>query len=170
MTTMIEQAPAAPLAAWIQYDTDLNRLDNYMISIFNVEDDELKASIALELFTWLDDCYPIRQALLKPENDDLYADFVWLLEELATSPAYAAALAANYEDELTDNEIKNFVRCWQAVLKERARQLAEDVAAEKAHAAKHCHRCDETLEADDIAYGHRYCHFCTLAQIDAEFS
>ena len=153
---------------------DRNLIDNYIISIVNVEDDEMKVNIALELFTWLDDYYPIRQALFASENDDLFEDFNWLLKELACIPAYAAALEANYNHQLTDSEIKNFVSCWQAVLKERERQrnlqLDEDVAAEKAYAAKYCHRCDEALQEDDIAYGHHYCHHCTLAKIDAEFS
>ena len=153
---------------------DRNLIDNYIISILNVEDDDMKVSIALELFTLLDDYYPIRQALFASENDDLFEDFYWLLEELACIPAYAAALEANYNYQLTDSEIKNFVSCWQAVLKERQRQrnrqLEEDVAAEKVHAAKYCHRCDEALQEDDIAYGHHYCHHCTLAKIDAEFS
>lgn len=156
-------------------DADLNLIDNYIISILNVEDDELKVSIALELFTWLDDCYPLRQVLLKPENDDLLEDFVWLLEEMASIPAYAAALAANHDDDLTDSEIKNFVCCWRAVLKERERQLAEEFAA---IAANYCHRCDEALEAEDIealeaeniAYANPYCHHCTLAKIDEEFT
>jgi len=164
--------------AWLGYEresatlseVDRNRIDNYMISLFHVEDDELKVSIALELFTWLDECYPIRQALFAPEHDDLFVDFACLVEDLKYVPAYAAALNANYEDDLTDNEIRNFVRCWQAVLKERARQLAEDVAAEEAYAAKYCRRCDDALEADEAnTYGYRYCHHCTLAQIDAEF-
>jgi len=154
---------------------DRNLIDNYIISIINVEDDEMKVSIAMELFTWLDDYYPIRQALFASENDDLFEDFYWLMEELACIPAYTAALEANYNHQLTDSEIKNFVSCWQAVLKERERQrnlqLDEDVAAEKAYAAKYCHRCDEALqEDDDIVYGHHYCHHCTLAKIDAEFS
>jgi hypothetical protein len=153
---------------------DRNLIDNYIISIVNVEDDEMKVNIALELFTWLDDYYPIRQALFASENDDLFEDFNWLLKELACIPAYTAALEANYNHQLTDSEIKNFVSCWQAVLKERERQrnlqLDEDVAAEKAYAAKYCCRCDEALQEDDIAYGNHYCHHCTLAKIDAEFS
>ena len=152
---------------------DRNRIDNYMISLFHVEDAELKVSIALELFTWLDECYPIRQALFAPENDDLFVEFACLVEDLKYVPAYAAALNANYEDDLTDNEIRNFVRCWQAVLKERNRQLAEDVAAEEAYAAKYCRRCDEALDAAEVldaADGYRYCHYCILAQIDAKFS
>jgi hypothetical protein len=149
---------------------DRNRIDNYFISLFHVEDDKLKVSIALELFTWLDDCYPIRQALFAPEHDDLFVDFACLVEDLKYVPAYAAALNANYEDDLTDNEIRNFVRCWQAVLKERNRQLAEEFAAIAAHEANYCQRCDEALPADDIAHGHPYCHYCTLSIIDASFS
>lgn len=149
---------------------DRNLIDNYIISILNVEDDEMKVSIALELFTWLDDYYPIRQALFASENDDLFEDFYWLMEELACIPAYAAALEANYNYQLTDSEIKNFVSCWQAVLKERNRQIAIEIAAEEAALAKYCRRCDEALQEDDIAYGHHYCHYCTLAKIDAELS
>lgn len=153
---------------------DRNLIDNYIISIINVEDDDMKVSIALELFTWLDDYYPIRQALFAYENDDLFEDFYWLLKEIECIPAYAAALEANYNYQLTDSEIKNFVSCWQAGLKERERQrnreLEEDVAAEEAYAAKYCHRCDEALQEDDIVYGHHYCHHCTLAKIDAELS
>ena len=161
------RGPVAPALS----EDERNRIDNYIISLCHVEDDELKVSIALELFTWLDECYPIREALFAPENDDLFADFACLVEDLKYVHAYAVALNANSDHDLTDSEIRNFVRCWEAVLKERARQLAEDVAAEEAYAAKYCRRCDEALEALEAdADGYRYCHYCTLAQIDAKFS
>lgn len=150
--------------------TEVNRnlIDNYFISLEHVEDDdEMKISIALELFVLLE---PVQQALFYPENDDLYEDFSCLVEELAAVPAYAAALAANERYQLIDDDIKSFMSHWKWIHTERERQLAEDVAAEEAYAAKYCRRCDDVLEADEAnTYGYRYCHHCTLAQIDAEF-
>ena len=146
-------------------EVDRNLIENYFISLVHVEDDdELKVSIALELFALLD------QALFYPENDDLYEDFACLVEELAAVPAYAAALAANDRYQLIDEDIKSFMSHWKLIHAERERQLAEDVAAEEAYAAKYCRRCDDVLEANEAnTYGYRYCHHCTLAQIDAEF-
>ena len=146
-------------------EVDRNLIENYFISLVHVEDDdELKVSIALELFALLD------QALFYPENDDLYEDFSCLVEELAAVPAYAAALAANDRYQLIDEDIKSFMSHWNWIHTERKRQLAEDVAAEEAYAAKYCRRCDDVLEANEAnTYGYRYCHHCTLAQIDAEF-
>ena len=146
-------------------EVDRNLIENYFISLVHVEDDdELKVSIALELFALLD------QALFYPENDDLYEDFSCLVEELAAVPAYAAALAANDRYQLIDEDIKSFMSHWKLIHAERERQLAEDVAAEEAYAAKYCRRCDDALEANEAnTYGYRYCHHCTLAQIDAEF-
>ena len=146
-------------------EVDRNLIENYFISLVHVEDDdELKVSIALELFALLD------QALFYPENDDLYEDFACLVEELAAVPAYAAALAANDRYQLIDEDIKSFMSHWKLIHAERERQLAEDVAAEEAYAAKYCRRCDDALEANEAnTYGYRYCHHCTLAQIDAEF-
>ena len=155
--------------AWCEDSTlvevDRNLIENYFISLVHVEDDdELKVSIALELFALLD------QALFYPENDDLYEDLSCLVEELAAVPAYAAALAANDRYQLIDEDIKSFMSHWKLIHAERERQLAEDVAAEEAYAAKYCRRCDDVLEANEAnTYGYRYCHHCTLAQIDAEF-
>lgn len=172
MSITVAQTPAA----WLDYEpeditaeplaeVDRNLIENYFISLAYVEDDdEMKVSIALELFALLD------QALFYPENDDLYEDFSCLVEELAAVPAYAAALAANDRYQLIDDDIKSFMSHWKWIHTERERQLAEDVAAEEAYAAKYCRRCDDVLEADEAnTYGYRYCHHCTLAQIDAEF-
>lgn len=172
MSITVAQTPAA----WLDYEpeditaeplaeVDRNLIENYFISLAYVEDDdEMKVSIALELFALLD------QALFYPENDDLYEDFSCLVEELAAVPAYAAALAANERYQLIDDDIKSFMSHWKWIHTERERQLAEDVAAEEAYAAKYCRRCDDVLEANEAnTYGYRYCHHCTLAQIDAEF-
>lgn len=172
MSITVAQTPAA----WLDYEpeditaeplaeVDRNLIENYFISLAYVEDDdEMKVSIALELFALLD------QALFYPENDDLYEDFSCLVEELAAVPAYAAALAANDRYQLIDDDIKSFMSHWKWIHTERERQLAEDVAAEEAYAAKYCRRCDDVLEANEAnTYGYRYCHHCTLAQIDAEF-
>jgi hypothetical protein len=55
-----------------------NIMDNYIISIINVEDDEMKVSIAFELFEWICENQLIRQALFAPENKDLFDDlYCW---------------------------------------------------------------------------------------------
>ena len=120
----------------------------------------MKVRITLDLFSWIYENHLIQQALFAPENDYLYEDLSWLIEEeLVSSPAYTAALDADERYRLIHNKIKNFVRVWESVLLER--KLDEEAVFDK-----DCLRCGDTLQVDEDSY----CHYCTLAEIDAEFS
>lgn len=96
-----------------------NIMDNYIISIDNVKDDEMKVSIAFELFAWICENRLIRQALFAPENKDLFDDLYSVLEEMTYSPAYAAAVEANNYYRILDGEIKTIVEHLERVLSER---------------------------------------------------
>jgi hypothetical protein len=96
-----------------------NIMENYIISIFNVEDDETKVTIAFELFEWICENQLIRQALFAPENKDLFDDLYWALEEIAYAPVYFAAVEANDYYRILDREIKTIVEHLERVLSER---------------------------------------------------
>jgi hypothetical protein len=137
-----------------------NIMDNYIISIINVEDDEMKVSIAFELFEWICENDLVRQALFAPENKDLFDDLYWVLEEMTHSPTYSAAMEANNYYRILDGEIKTIVENLERVLSER-----ED-EAECVDEAECCRRCDKPLFDDEGAY----CLDCELDKIDDELS
>lgn len=137
-----------------------NIMDNYIISINNVKDDEMKVSIAFELFAWICENRLIRQALFVPENKDLFSDLYSVLEEIAYSPAYAAAMEANNYYRILDEEIKTIIEHLERVLSERVDEV------ERVDEAECCRRCVKPLVDDEG----EYCLDCELDKIDAELS
>lgn len=137
-----------------------NIMDNYIISIDNVKDDEMKVSIAFELFAWICENDLVRQALFAPENKDLFDGLYSVLEEMTYNPMYLEAVEANNYYRILDGEIKTIVEHLERVLSER---VDED---ERMDEVECCRRCDKPLFDDEG----EYCLDCELDKIDAELS
>lgn len=143
-----------------------NIMDNYIISIDNVKDDEMKVNIAFELFEWICENQLIRQALFAPENKDLFDDLYWALEEIAYAPAYFAAVEANDYYRILDREIKTIVEHLERVLSERVDEDERIDEDERVAEVDCCRHCDKPLFDDEG----EYCLDCELDKIDAELS
>lgn len=137
-----------------------NIMDNYIISIDNVKDDEMKLSIAFELFAWICENDLVRQALFAPENKDLFDGLYSVLEEMTYNPMYLEAVEANNYYRTLDGEIKTIVEHLERVLSER---VDEDERVDEVDCCRHC---DKPLFDDEG----EYCLDCELDKIDAELS
>ena len=147
-------------------------VENDITSILSVEDDDLKAQIAFDLFTWLNQSKPTRQALLAPENDYLCEEFSWLVEqEMPSIPAYAVALAIKICYRINHDEIKKFVSHWQQLVSQRNEEQEDDDAAAvpaavPAAESEYCRRCDEPLFENEGEIG--YCHDCAMCKFERQ--
>ena len=130
-----------------------NIMENYIISFDDVEDDELKVSIALELFAWICENQLIRQALFVPENKYLFGHLYSVLEQMTHNPVYVAAVEANNYYRILDEEIKTILEHLERVLSERIERVDDN---------KCCRHCDKPLFDNEG----EYCLDCELDKFD----
>jgi hypothetical protein len=130
-----------------------NIMENYIIRFDDVEDDELKVSIALELFAWICENQLIRQALFVPENKDLFGHLYSVLEQMMYNPVYVAAVEANNYYRILDEEIKTILEHLERVLSERIERVDDN---------KCCRHCDKPLFDNEG----EYCLDCELDKFD----
>ena len=133
-----------------------NIMENYIIRFDDVEDDELKVSIALELFAWICENQLIRQALFVPENKDLFGHLYSVLEQMTHNPVYVAAVEANNYYRILDEEIKTILEHLERVLSERIERI------ERVDDNKCCRHCDKPLFDNEG----EYCLDCELDKFD----
>ena len=130
-----------------------NIMENYIISFDDVEDDELKVSIALELFAWICENQLIRQALFVPENKYLFGHLYSVLEQMTHNPVYVAAVEAINYYRILDEEIKTILEHLERVLSERIERVDDN---------KCCRHCDKPLFDNEG----EYCLDCELDKFD----
>ena len=97
---------------WISEDDDeyyRGVLNDYFDRIINLDDNNKKVDLAVELFVWINESPDVQHNLLAPENEDLFNHLNGLIDEFEYNPAYAAAVKANEIYRQATAEIKLFV-------------------------------------------------------------